>query len=202
MNIIFICMIVDNVKKFWQKYNVVLFISVCIYAAYLTFSPKDVTIIKTEHTSTVVDTTNAAKWEAKYNSVQNMLNQFSSSEDYTIDEQYDPVTGKLISRKIQKKTTTASSNSSSNTVSTSTSSTTVNVSHSSSTTDVTTITTTEKAKVWSTIVGYNYSWSEIMAGQGLNLGKSVTVGVMVQYRILDVPNQSRLTLAPFGMFRY
>src|SRR3972149_10129455 len=90
----------STIQDIWKKYGIVLFIISCGVISYLVLTPKEVQIIKTEHTKTVYDRTEAAKWELRYNNAQTIISQFSSNENYIIDEKYEPITGKLISRRI------------------------------------------------------------------------------------------------------
>jgi len=173
---------IDSVKlkKFWNKWGVLLFVLLAVYSAYKTFTPKEVKIIKTE--KVVTNKVEETRLKEQISKLQKKIKNYSREirEDEIIVETTYP--DGRIEKRIEKKRVTSESGSS--TESASSSGTTTSDTHSTEHTvkDTTETKTVNPNPFWSTEVAYLFGQRQAILGQGINLGRGFTGMVLGSYR--------------------
>ena len=206
----------QKIADFYKKYNWLIMIVLVVYSAYKTFAPVETKIIKTEHTRTIVDTSQTQKMQATLSQMRQMQEQINATmkqnKDVKIDEivkeiRYPDGRVEVITERktIDKTETVSTENKDKNTVNTSsstTNNTTEVVTRTENKTDTKTVTETSPNKFWYTMVGYQYKSGQLELGQGINLGKSLSLGVVASYKILDDNIKDRVDIGGQLLFRY
>jgi len=172
-----------KILEIYKKYNWLIVIVLFVYSIFKTIAPKEVKVIKTEHT--VIDRTEEMKLKSQINTLKQKIKNFSREikEDEVVTETKYP-DGK-IERRIEKKKVVSEHGTSSE------------VSSSSTTTDVasktkehTDKTDTETTVVspypfWASMVGYQFNSQSLTIGQGINISKHWTGIVLISYNLKE-----------------
>jgi len=206
----------EQINDFWKKYNIIICVILLIYAGYKTFSPH-----KIIEERTIIDIEAVNKVQKEVNRLtqinKSLEKQIAKSKETSRNVLTDEVLietiypdGK-IERRIEKKvrnTVTIVETSSTSVVSTvsrvdSSSETYISDSSSKTHIDASKKTIINPMPFWSTGVVYQYNLKECSLFQGINIGNSITVGVIGSWRFdMDMIEEKKSDLGGILIIRY
>lgn len=157
--------------EYWSKYNIIIFIIVLIWALYLTFSPKDIKIIKTEYTRIVENKTEINRLKSELNKLEKQFNETKKNINITetikeirhTDGKIEIITERTIIDKSELKQENSMTSSNMSTVDT------IITTNREEQKELKETTIINKYKLWITGFGYNYFNKQIELSQGVNI---------------------------------
>ena len=195
------------VKSLYGRYSWILIVVLGLYSLYKTISPVEVKIVKTEHTRTIVDKTEVTRLKSDLAKSEEMRSQLDSTmksmreelknvqikevikEVKYVDGHIETITERETVDKTSVKIDEQNKETKNNvSISSSTEANTTDkkiLEHIVSKTDSKTVQTQNSFPFWFSSVAYKYFSQCIEVGQGINIGKSIGIGVVGSYSFKD-----------------